>query len=233
MGVRTGPKHRDAGAGFTLVELLLAVALVVLLLSAVVYNFSGLQRGAPLDEGANQLEALIRFARAHAASSGRQVQITFEEDAGGGLVVPLGNLRVLWEPDPIARPGIFELLAEAREYVRGITDLITIEGVRVVEGDSFEPESANASAADESAEDKSMLVTFPPIGFFPDGSSDSAEIVVASRAKEDNRRIAVRLQGITGLIRRKLIADELKTVEAESPAQPPGALDTANTDPRP
>ena len=232
MDVRTAPKHRDRGAGFTLVELLLAVALLMLLLSAVVYNFSGLQRGAQLDEGANQIEALIRFARAHAANSGRQVQITFEEDIGDGFIVPLGNLSVVWEPDPVNRPGLFEPLTIAEEFVRSITDLISIEGVRLVEGDSFEPQPVNPSSqSDENAEGNSMLVTFPPIGFFPDGSSDSAEIIIASRSEEDTRRIAVRLQGITGSIRRKLVADELKTGEPDSPPPPAGALDTANADP--
>ena len=119
MDVRTGPKHRDTGAGFTLIELLLSVGLLVLLLGAIVFNFSGLQRGAQLNEGANQVEALIRFARAHASNSGHQVQISFEEDADDGSDVPLGNLRLLWEPDPVARPGFFEPLAEAGEYVRG------------------------------------------------------------------------------------------------------------------
>ena len=194
MHVRTGSRRGNTGAGFTLVELLLAVALVVLLLGAIVFNFAGLQRGAALEEGASQVESLIRFARAHAASSGRQVQIAFEEDVGDGLVVPLGNLRLLWEPDPVARPGIFEPLTELQDYVSRISDLVSVDGVRRVEGDSFEPVASQPAAAPaESAEAPSVLVTFPPIAFFPDGSSDSAEIVLASRSEDDPRRIAVRL----------------------------------------
>lgn len=220
MDVRTGPEHHDSRAGFTLVELLLAVGLVLLLLSAVVFNFSGLQRGASLDEGANQIEALLRFARAHAANSGRQVQITFEEDIGDGLFIPLGNLSVVWEPDPIGRPGYFEPVTELQEYVNRITDLVSIEGVRLVENGRFEPELTDAAAAPEpSAEGDSALALFPPIGFFPDGSSDSAEIIAASRSDEDARRIAVRIQGITGSIRRQLITDEMKSGQPESPVQ--------------
>ena len=232
MVVRTGSQQRDTGAGFTLVELLLAVALLVLLLGAVVYNFSGHQRGAQLDEGTNQFEALIRFARAHAANCGRQVQITFEEDVGDGLVVPLGNLRVVWEFDPVGQPGIFQPLHEAEEYVRSITDLLSIEGVCLVEGNSFAPEPKDTPIAPEESPDvASIWVTFPPIGFFPDGSSDSAEILVASRSEEDTRRIALRLQGITGSIRRQLVTDELKPVEPEPPAEPAEALNTAKASP--
>ena len=219
MDVRSGPKHRDTGAGFTLIELLLSVALLVLLLGAIVFNFSGLQRGAQLDEGVNQVEALIRFARAHASNSGHQVQISFEEDADDGFDGPLQNLRLLWEPDPVARPGFFEPLAEAGEYVRSLTDMVSIKSVRLMAGNSFEPLPADASSAqNENAGDKSTDAVFPSIGFFSDGSSDSAEIIIASRSEEDTRRIAVQLQGITGSIRRKLIADESKTVEPETPA---------------
>lgn len=228
MNVRTGSTQRDTGGAFTLVELLLAVALLVLLLGAVVFNFSGFQRGAPLDEGVNQIEALIRYARAQAASSGKRLQLGFEESDDNTFVAANGPLRLLWEPDPIARPGLFEPLAEAEEYVRGLTELIRIESVRLIEGNNFEPNSDDTSGVpDESVETGSILAPFPPVAFFPDGSSDSAEILVASRSEEDSRRIAVRLQGLTGTIRRKLIANELKAAEAESSAQPSGVRQPA------
>jgi prepilin-type N-terminal cleavage/methylation domain-containing protein len=230
MRSRTSPGHRDTRAGFTLVELLLAVALVVLLLGAVVFNFAGLQRGASLDEGVSQFESLLRLARAQAASRGRQIEIAFEEDVGEGLFVPLGNLRVLWEPDPVQRPGIFEPLRDLQEYVSRLTDLVSIEEVRLVEGNNFDsapPAALEAAASGDPpvepltafAESESMLVTFPPIAFQPDGSSDSAEIILASRTSDDPRRIAVRVQGITGAIRRRLLTDEPRAGHPE-PALP-------------
>src|ERR1041385_225313 len=63
--------------GFTLIELLLVVALVLMLSSAVVFNFSNLLRGNQLEEGTTRLETLMRFARAQAANSGRKVQLVF------------------------------------------------------------------------------------------------------------------------------------------------------------
>jgi type II secretory pathway pseudopilin PulG len=232
MDVRTGPKHRDTGPGFTLVELLLAVSLVLLLLGAVVFNFSSLHQGAQLDEGINQFEALIRFARAQAAHTGRQVQITFEEDLGDGMFIPMGNVSVIWEPDPIARPGVFQPLIEAGEYVRGITDLVRVESVHLIEGNNFDQEPANPSrTADEGADGDSLVAAFPPIGFFPDGSSDSAEIILASRGEEDHRHVAVRLQGITGLLRRKWIADEPKTDGSEQPRPADAVPNPPNANP--
>ena len=118
MIVRIFPARLRDRSGFTLVEILLTTVLLLLLLGAVIFNFSNLQRGAGLDEGATQLEALIRYARAQAASTGRRVRIAFEEDVGDGLSVPLGNLQVQWEPEPLNAPGIFAELPEAAEIGR-------------------------------------------------------------------------------------------------------------------
>ncbi|HKX63345.1 MAG TPA: prepilin-type N-terminal cleavage/methylation domain-containing protein [Verrucomicrobiae bacterium] len=120
---------RRCSSGFSLVELLLAVALILILLGAVVFNFSSLQQNAELDEGATQLESLIRYARAHAANSGRKVRLTFEEDAGDGLLVPLGNFAVSWEPDPLRQPDQFQPLLETTDIVNSILDVVSIENV--------------------------------------------------------------------------------------------------------
>lgn len=199
--------------GFTLVELLLTVALIMLLLGAVVFNFSTQQRGAALDEGATQFEALLRFARAHAAATGRQVQIQFEEDLGDGLIVPLGNLRLLWEPDPVERPGWFEELREGQTYVRGIADLVTIEDVRPADGaprvaPGNRPLASSSTSSEESREGDVPRSGFAPISFYPDGSSDSAEIHLASRDPEDKRILSMRFLGVTGTIRLSLVTPE-------------------------
>lgn len=215
MRVRTGSKQRDTGAGFTLVELLLAVTLLLLLLGAIVYNFSGLQQNAQLNEGAQQMEALLRFASAQAANSGRQVQIAFEENVVDGMSTAPRNLRLLWEVDPVARPGVFEPLLTAEEYVRGINDLVSVEAVRLMESNDLDVVHSS-EPLEQGTNSPSTPATLSAIGFFPDGSSDSAEIILASRAEDDTRRIVVRLQGITGSIRRKVVADEVKAVQAES-----------------
>src|SRR3954463_11980099 len=79
MATETRRKKGD-GAGFTLLEILLTVALLLALLGAVVYNFESAKRGADLEEGARQLEALIRFCGAQAANSGKTVQFRLGDD---------------------------------------------------------------------------------------------------------------------------------------------------------
>src|SRR4051794_12048016 len=77
ISARRIPKR--GGPGVTLLELLLTVALLMALLAAVVFNFAPLKTGASLEEGGREFEALIRFASAQAAQSGRVVQFRFDE----------------------------------------------------------------------------------------------------------------------------------------------------------
>ena len=70
------PFHaRSRHGGFTLVELLLTVTLLAGLMGAAVFGFSSLQRSAQLNEGVERVETAMRFARAHAANTGRKVQV--------------------------------------------------------------------------------------------------------------------------------------------------------------
>ena len=200
-------KRPGASHAFTLVVLLLTTVLFVLLLGAMVYNFSSLHRGSGLEEGAAQFESLLRFARAQAANTGRKVQVNFEEDIGDGFSAPLGNLRVLWEPDPLDRPGEFEELPEAALYVRGVTDLVSVEFVR----NELTDETPIEPPADEGA---LASFSFLPLYFFPDGSSESAEILLASRSQEDERLVSVRLAGVTGSIRRRIVTPKNESGEA-------------------
>lgn len=230
MGIRTVSRIAQRRAGFTLVELLLVTVLLLLMLGAVIFSFSTLQKNATLDEGASQIEALFRYARAQAASSGRLVRIAFEEDVGDGLEVPLGNLRVEWEADPLNAPGLFSELADAAGLIRSITDLVRIEFVKAFEPDQETLESAVATGAvgeSGGGTNESVWITFPPVTFFPDGSSDSSELTIASRDEEDGRRMILKLAGLTGIVRRTMRAAEETFTEAADPADKKPDAETA------
>lgn len=214
---------KSSRRGFTLIEQLLTVVLVLLLLGAVVYNFSTAANGARLDEGATQMESLFRFARAHAESTGKQVRILFPEAESGdnaetlAAEAPGTTVRVMWEADPAGAPGVFQDLPEAASYVRSISDLVSIQQVQP-DGQSAETEApAPEAEASETPAEETPRSPFSVVNFYPDGTGDSVEIVLTSRDETDARRVTVRLTGLTGTIRRQAVA-EPSTTEPEPPA---------------
>lgn len=225
---RQPPAHTS---GFTLIEQLLTVVLVLLLLGAVVYNFTSFNRSARLDEGATQVEALFRFARAHAASTGRQVRIEFPEATNETATseTPAANVRVTWEPDPIRAPGVFHDLPQAANYVQSITDLVSVQEVRL---NNAQPD-APVPAVEQPVETSSIELTapaddtarspMPSVTFYPDGTGDSVQLVLGSLNEEDTRRFSVRVVGLTGSIRRQLVSD----VNATETAPPAPATEAA------
>lgn len=255
--IQSGRTSCATGHGFTLVELLLTLALILLLAAAAAFNFTSLQRGSHLDEGMLQFEALLRYARAHAQNSGRPVQLVFEEPAAGTNGATAGTNRVLrlrWEPDPIGAPGVYQDLAETPIYVESIQEHLNLEEIRILDGtaslaggtndpstsaalDSFTGSSTNSVAGSETSTGAGEgFHETPVIHFFPDGSSDSARFVLSSQDPEDTRRIAIELGGITGTIERKRAPrdgempdpeEELKEEDLDSSPSNPSRQTTA------
>lgn len=199
----TGPLRQHSGQGFTLIELLLVVVLVMLLFGAVIFNFSSLTDNAVLDEGATRLETIFRFARAHAANTGRQVRVVFNESSGTNGAV---RIRLEWEPDPLGEPGVFAAVQESALQADDLLDRIQIESVELGDGRSDNPMMDDTvSESDVLLLDESMLDLFPSIAFFPDGSSDSATIVLTQPETEKPRKLRLQLNGLTGATTREAI----------------------------
>jgi type II secretory pathway pseudopilin PulG len=199
-------------AGFTLVELLLVVALLLGLLAAVVFNFDSARRGAELDEGARQFEALVRFAQAHAANSGRSVQFHFSEQTDSTNMIDVLDdfspvLRVVWESDPVLLPGIFSDVPDARPFVSAIGERVRIQTVRV-------PERPLNMSTNDMAFVQQGPAALPTVTFFPDGSCQTADVVLVSNDAQDLRQVTVRIDGVTGGV-----SSELAGREEASPSE--------------
>ncbi len=203
MKLAAAPQRRGDGDGFTLIELLLTLVILMLLLGAVVMNFTGLQSNSQLDEGVETFESLVRYARAHAANSGCRVRLTFQEVAGEGQsAVPLGNVFVEWEPDPLNKPGEFHPLQEVAALLEAMLQFVEVDEVRPVGGGPAEF-ARSGQAQEVGVEEQSY--GFEPITFYPDGSSDTAEVVFSARESEEERQVGVQIIGTTGTVRRRAI----------------------------
>jgi len=209
-------------AGFALIEILLVAMLLVLFTSSAVMSLAPLWQGARLEEGVGQLESLLRFARAEAAQQGRRhellVQALVAAETGGGVGANPTAIQVRWEPEPLDQPGLFvESLATAA-LARSVTEHVRVEQVRRLESAVAPAGAATPTAADPSgaappAEPPTLasleeVAGWPPIRFYPDGSSDSAEILVGSADLNDSRRMLVKWNGLSGTAARQELDPE-------------------------
>jgi type II secretory pathway pseudopilin PulG len=242
MVIETRRKNTD-GLAFTLLEMLLTVALLVALLGAVVYNFESARRGSDLEEGARQVEALVRFASAHAASSGKAVQFRFGDDvtsdsstnSTSDLSKPVVNdfdaiedledwgtkLRVVYEIDPVAQPGVFVDLPDATPFLDAIGERVRIEKVRL-------PSQVTNQRTNDLTFVQDGPVAAPMLTFYPDGSSETADIFLVSKDREDYREMIVHVDGVTGAVRSELKAlDDLIPIEWMDDENAPAKTETA------
>jgi hypothetical protein len=173
---------------------------MVMLVGAVVFSFSTLMTGSQLDEGVTQFENLIRLARAHAGNTGRRVQISFQEEVTADGVV-VGRSSVTWEPDAIGNPGAFERLWEVSQVIDSVNELIAIDSSRRTGTDEASPEEGEPREWTEPGAEAPPWLA--PVMFYADGSAESAQIVLVSRDTDDTRRVVLRIEGITGALRRE------------------------------
>lgn len=210
------PIRNDLRRGFTLLELLLVTFLLLMLAGALIYNFSTLMRGNQLAEGTTRLETLMRFARAQAANSGKKVQLVFSAETNN-TPAATGDVRATWEPDPLGQPGCFSEMQDGHWHVQEVNDLVQVESVKLIESKAAPP-AVTSETDDELDEfaDFAPSKSMSPITFYPDGSSDSAEIIVAARSPEEEQRMAVRLVGMTGSISHQLLSADVDETWGEA-----------------
>lgn len=229
---------RRAQGGYSLVELLLTVSLLLLFVGLGIVSISTMSQGSALNEGALRFETMLRFARAEAARSGHRVRVSFVQDTNQVTAVTnqLSHVEVTWEPDPASQPDVFKSLLTTQWGVDQVNETVAVESLCAVDSTAevavkkAEPavQEDSADLADEGFEDAEVIgeteaVNGPAaITFNPDGSSDSVEVTLASRTSEDSRRVVVRVEGFTGTVSRK--SSPVKDV-AESGVPPKAASD--------
>lgn len=173
-------------AGFTLIEMLLAVGICLLLLGLGLTVLSSMGAGRALEDGAWRFEGVLRMARAEAANQGRRLRLDFDPQAGTPII--------LWEPDPVAQPGVFEVYTACSWLNMLPTDQVTITRCQLVGASAYQTlnlDAMNAPAAGQQA-------ALQAVTFYPDGSCDTAEIELVDASGEDPRTAVIDLDGLTG-----------------------------------
>lgn len=191
-----------SGRGFTLLEILLALSILVLLAGVVVMNFPAMQRGHVLEEGALRIETALRMARAEAANKGRRLRLAFDDEAGG--------FRLLWEPEPLTEPGEFVEYANCPWK-----SFLEVEGIAVERcefvGSSAYRNFEDATAAGAGADSDLAVITFEP-----NGSSDSVVVELAATDAAETRRARIELDGLTGAVSRQVLTlEEIEELEGD------------------
>lgn len=213
MKINTDILHRRA-KGFSLVELLLTLVLILCLAAASVFTFTAIYESANLDEGLDRFQSLIRFAQAEASTTGRKVRLQFEAPAELATEgnTELRTIKVTWEADLLNAPGVFQEFTNKAWSEEIVNELVGVEKVQPIQSPNSVPMAETAMpTTGETTDATSLEEEFPSITFYPDGSCDSAEIVLASRNTDDERRLAVRLSGLLGSV-------SSRTLEADSTA---------------
>jgi Tfp pilus assembly protein FimT len=202
--------HKSQSAGFSLVELLLTMVLILCLAAASVFTFTAIYRSSNLDEGADRFQSLIRFAQAEAATTGRKVRLEFvpATPIEANAETELRNIKVMWESDLLNAPGVFEEYTNKAWSEEIVNELVGVRKVKTAESteESALVENAVEDASETGEASGLQDEEFPSITFYPDGSCDSADIVLASRNPDDERRLEVRLSGILGSVSTRTVS---------------------------
>ena len=235
-------------------ELLLAIALILMLAGAAILSFGQMDQNARLEEGAIQVETLFRFARAEAANTGRQVRIVFNAAVPSASVsnappAPAQTftgtntgVQALWEPDPINFPGKLEPLPGATLLVEHVNDLVRVLLTRQPGGTETQTNGTltDAMLLQLQTTGTNSVTTAdggtdptPPVICYPDGSSDSVGLVLGAVDREDKRFMIVTLSGLTGRLRHHLVAfgsdGTLVTNMMTNPEAAPSELNASNS----
>jgi prepilin-type N-terminal cleavage/methylation domain-containing protein len=181
----------NSSLGFTLVEMLLVIAILALMLGLALGTLSGTLQDVQLKESANRLAALLRSARAEAANTGCQFRLAFDAQTG--------KPQLTYEPEPLTAPGQFQ------PYVAWWVQQAALDpSVKIA---SCQPTGAMGLAAPDSAVDQAAS-PYTDICFYPDGGSDSARLLLTCTDPDQPWNAEIVLNGVDGTITtRELKAD--------------------------
>lgn len=227
--------NRREQSAYTLIEVVLVVALLVAISALAIPNFVRELKREELPGSARQLRSLITLTRANAAFDGLRYRIRFPADDEDDLLLDRRQPMIEREDDPIREPEVFNqvtapwaigttLLGEARcaEVRPGRPTIARLQELRKTR-DEIEDSLREAEEQEEYFD-----LERPPLYIEPDGTSEWATFVLTDapaeidleelddvESLEEWSRIDVITEGLTGLtwMQRPFYDEELDMFE--------------------
>ena len=241
------PRVTQRAAGYTLIELTLAMAVLALLAGALLGAAGSVRGDERLEEGAERLATLMRMLRAEAASEGRRFRLVLRgpEESGAGVQgggpgggtggsasgseAPPAPIEVEWEPQPLAQAGEFLPYSQRLWARQPWWELVRVERSERL-GDSaysllsYSSKSGGGGASGGGERPFGMMrdedPSYASITFNPDGSSDSARLLLRSTEPSDDRSALIELDGVTAAVSLRLMTPTERAEWEESPGSP-------------
>jgi type II secretory pathway pseudopilin PulG len=113
----------DRLPAFTLLELLLVIALLALIAAVVIPDFSGTRQAEELNESARRLEALVVMCRAEAMNQSTAYRVEFRRD---------GTVRARRQLDALQAPHIYVPVDEPWSRTPPLLESVWVEAVQLL-----------------------------------------------------------------------------------------------------
>ena len=164
--------------GFTLLEVLLVVAVLGMVALVVLPDWGGFEQNQRLMESSQRLRGLVARCRAEAMNESLEYRLDFKLD---------GTLRVVRQRDPILAPHEYELVENGWAMTEILLAGVWVEAVQplpagpppiLIEDDYIEFEEAYEEVEPTPIEEFDDTVS---VTFSPDGSSESLRWVLRDR----------------------------------------------------
>lgn len=214
--------RRRAGArvAFTLLEILIVIALLGVLAYIVLSNFDGSVSAEKLRESATRMEALVAMCRAQAMNEARTYRMQIRQD---------GTVRVLVQRDPITAPNEFTEVPAQWARLDFTMDTVWVDRVQQM------PDGPAPVLIDDDVIEFTNLDTSPrpitefekpvQLDFAPDGSAPSLRWILRDVS---GHGIQLTFDGRLGRIERADV-ETLLPDDVQQPAKLPPDEEAANS----
>jgi len=205
------PLGRQRRRGYTLIEVSLAVALLLLVVCFAAPNLIGQIEAQRLPKSCEQMRGLLTLVRANAMYDGKRYRVRFPgEDEIDGIGEDRQPL-IEREDEPFLKPGVFNPVNDYWAYGETLLRDIWCNEVRLGRPtlDRIDDEKLVGEDVEErlEAEAEDFEEHYPPLTIETDGTSEWVTFVLTDAPRdvpeeeiENYSRIEVIMDGLTGLI---------------------------------